>query len=374
MKSKVQLHLTILLFLAVLILSVSLAIAPENISRVLAQDSSDTGDVYAISSRGDILDFKSMALESAKTYLTEEYNSKMMPSRPPGEVEAFETLLPDDIIGEDTRYQVYDTTYYPWSTIAKIHGNFGTNIFDCTGWMLGPSTVVTAAHCIYNYFPYQTYASNVTVTPALDSDAAISEPFGVCKVHTAWIVNLWRTTGNSQYDYGVYYLRCRTGEETGILGYRVMSDAELFGQSVNVAGYPLKVGDPLVTGGTTMWFGLGNIVDTPLYFLFYDNDTSEGQSGSPVREDINDACLTCAVAIHTGGNDLGEDYNIGVRITDQVFDFLYVMQQYIYQPIYMPIVLRNETTQGNMAIGNPYPPPIRIPGSTSHNPYPAPSP
>jgi V8-like Glu-specific endopeptidase len=356
-----------ILLLAIFILSALFAIAPENTTQALAQDNSDNGDIYAISSRGDLLDFKSIAIESAKTYLTDEYNNKVMPSRPPGEVDAFETSLPDIVIGEDTRYQVYDTTYYPWSTIAKIHGNFDTYTFDCTGWMLGPSTVVTAAHCIYDYGLTYTFASNVIVTPALDSDSTNSEPFGMCVAYFGWIVNVWRTTGNPIYDYGVYYLRCRTGEETGILGYRVMSDSELLGQSLNVAGYPMD------KGGTTMWFGLGHVIDTPLYSLFYDNDTYRGQSGSPVREDINDLCLTCAVAIHSGGVLSGE-YNVGVRVTNEVFDFLYVMQQYLYQPIYLPIVLRNETTQGNMAIGNPYPPPDRIPGSTSHDPYPAPFP
>ena len=123
MKSKIKLYLTILLLLAVFILSVSFVIDLENITKVIAQDSRDTGDIYAVSSRGDILDFKSMALEISKTYLTEEYNNKMMPSRPPGEVEAFEAWLPENIISEDIHYQVYDTTYYPWFKIAKTQGN-----------------------------------------------------------------------------------------------------------------------------------------------------------------------------------------------------------------------------------------------------------
>ena len=99
MKPKIKLYLTILLLLAVFILSVSFVIDLENITKVIAQDSRDSGDIYAVSSRGDIMDFKSMALEISKTYLTEEYNNKMMPSRPPGEVEAFETLLRDGVSG-----------------------------------------------------------------------------------------------------------------------------------------------------------------------------------------------------------------------------------------------------------------------------------
>ena len=64
-----------------------------------------------------------MALEISKTYLTEEYNNKLMPSRPPGEVEASEAWLPENIISEDIHYQVYDTTNYPWFKIAKTPGN-----------------------------------------------------------------------------------------------------------------------------------------------------------------------------------------------------------------------------------------------------------
>jgi len=123
MKSKIQVDLIILLLLAVLILSVSFVIDLENTTKGIAQDSRDAGDIYAVSNRGDILDFKSMALEISKTYLTEEYNNKMMPSRPPGEVEALEAWLPENIISEDIHYQVYDTTYYPWFKIAKTQGN-----------------------------------------------------------------------------------------------------------------------------------------------------------------------------------------------------------------------------------------------------------
>ena len=103
MKSKIQVDLIILLLLAVLILSVSFVIDLENTTKGIAQNSRDAGDIYAVSSQGDILDFKSMALEISKTYLTEEYNNKMMPSRPPGEVEAFETLLSDVIIGDEDK-------------------------------------------------------------------------------------------------------------------------------------------------------------------------------------------------------------------------------------------------------------------------------
>ena len=99
MKPKIKLYLTMLLLFAIFVLSVSFVIDLENITRLIAQDSRAIGDIYAVSSRGNIMDFKSIAAERANTYLTDEYNDKLMPGRPPGEVEAFETLLRDGVSG-----------------------------------------------------------------------------------------------------------------------------------------------------------------------------------------------------------------------------------------------------------------------------------
>lgn len=361
-------HITIkIVFSITFLLLVSIALTPASITHSFAQSDEDA-EIFAVSSLGEKLDFKATAVEIAKSHNAQSFNDKLMHPAIPVDMEVDETLLAqDDSIGDDDRIKITDTTYFPWSTVAKIHGNFDSFQFDCSGWMLGPSTVVTAAHCIYDYGDTNTYATNVIVTPAMNSDSPDSEPFGNCEAYQAWIINLWETTGNAKYDYGVYALRCRIGEQTGNLGYRVIGDAQIDGALVNVTGYPLD------KGGTTMWFGLGNVLETPIDFLYYDNYTSGGQSGAPVWELINDSCQTCVVAIHSGSG--GVDHNVGVRVTNDVFDFLFAMQQWVYYyPVFLPVIFNNGgSSQMSMPPANPYPAPDQADILTTSVPYPLPS-
>jgi protease YdgD len=54
-------------------------------------------------------------------------------------------LLPG--IGVVDRRVAVDPRQQPWDAIAKVQTNIGTR---CTGALIAPSTVLTAAHCLYN--------------------------------------------------------------------------------------------------------------------------------------------------------------------------------------------------------------------------------
>lgn len=43
--------------------------------------------------------------------------------------------------------RVVDPTEPPWAAIVKVQSNIGLR---CTGALIGPSMVITAAHCLYN--------------------------------------------------------------------------------------------------------------------------------------------------------------------------------------------------------------------------------
>jgi glutamyl endopeptidase len=349
--------------LTIFLLFFSFVLVPTSFTHTLAQNTTDNG-ILAVSNWGETLDFRTYAAESAKTNNSRAFTDRLVPPRIPQSMKTTESILaPDAIIGNDDRIKLADTTYFPWSTVVKIHGSFGIYTFDCSGWMLGPSTVTTAAHCIYDYGDTNSYAKNVIVTPAMNSDSPNSEPFGYCEAVKSWIINLWETTGNAKYDYGVYAIRCRVGEQTGNLGYRVLSDAQIDGKMINVTGFPLD------KGGSTMWFGLGHVLETPTDFLFYDNDSTGGQSGAPVWELIDDSCQVCVVAIHSGGDEI--DYNVGVRVTNDVFDFLFTMQQWVYNPVFLPMILKSDDDwwHGEMADGDNSNPK----GKTTTNPYPVPN-
>jgi protease YdgD len=57
-------------------------------------------------------------------------------------------LPPRPGIGADDRRVAVDPAQPPWDAIAKIQSNIGTR---CTGALIAPATVLTAAHCLYNF-------------------------------------------------------------------------------------------------------------------------------------------------------------------------------------------------------------------------------
>ena len=324
----------------------------------------DSPYLVAVSNYGGTVDFKSLAPQIAFTQGSEAYSSKIMLPVIKTNIDLPETpSSTDNIIGSDERLQRMDTTTFPWSNVVSIHGNFSEFFMGCTGWMLGPSTIATSAHCIYDR-GLNVYATNVEVTPALNTDAENSEPFGRCKAIFAWIPNLWVATGAIQYDYGVYGLNCRVGEQTGTLGYQILADNLLLNTLVNVTGYPSD------KGWTTMWYAMGGISGVSQNYVNYPNDTFEGQSGGPVWEFIDDGCPNCVVGIHRGATPVD---NFGIRINQDVFDFLFVMQQWVYNPTFLPIILSPGNNQ-DPNTPDAYPAPIELSerNAAMEDAYPAP--
>jgi glutamyl endopeptidase len=222
----------------------------------------------------------------------------------------------ETIIGTDTRARVSPTTGYPARAIVLITFTGGR----CTGFMLGPNTVVTAGHCVHTGGSTGAFRprSSFRVYPGRNGASA---PFGVCTASRLLTVSGWAVSGSELYDYGVVKLNCTVGNTVGWLGFWWQT-ATLTGTSERVDGYP---GDkPL-----TQWRSSGSIRVTQTRQVFYQNDTFGGMSGSPVysvRPSGSLFCVgRCAMAIHTTGLHGAVPHsnnNHGTRINQAVFNNL----------------------------------------------------
>ena len=58
--------------------------------------------------------------------------------------------LADGIVGDDNR-EIIDSWDHPWSAIGKIFTPKFSSVDACTGTLVAPRVVATAAHCLFNF-------------------------------------------------------------------------------------------------------------------------------------------------------------------------------------------------------------------------------
>ncbi|MDP9792088.1 glutamyl endopeptidase [Catenuloplanes nepalensis] len=224
-------------------------------------------------------------------------------------------MAAQSVIGTDDRIRETDTTWWPASaTVQLTRVANGATIFYCTGWLIGPNTVITAGHCVFSHDNggWRT-GQGVRAWPGRNGTAA---PYGSCASISMHSVNGWINDRNTQYDYGAIKLDCTVGNTVGTYGFRWQS-ASLNGTGTSTRGYPGDKPDG------EQWASYDQIRVSHDRELFYHNDTVGGQSGSPIYT-YRDDCGPCGLAVHayglrTGGSPPFSNHNRGTRITEGVF-------------------------------------------------------
>ncbi|MET1138381.1 trypsin-like serine protease, partial [Bacillus subtilis] len=117
---------------------------------------------------------------TGKVNETKEKAEKKSPAKAPYSIKS--------VIGSDDRTRVTNTTAYPYRAIVHISSSIGS----CTGWMIGPKTVATAGHCIYDTSS-GSFAGTATVSPGRNGT---SYPYGSVKSTRYFIPSGWRS-GNT---------------------------------------------------------------------------------------------------------------------------------------------------------------------------------
>jgi glutamyl endopeptidase len=235
------------------------------------------------------------------------------PIRPKGGI----TL--ESVIGLDERTRIVATEEAPWRMICvlAIEGPWGN--FVGTGWLVGPRTVITAGHCVYEPSQMGGWAERIVLTPGADG---AEEPFGSITSTRFESTNKWLNDQDQDFDMGVIHLDQPIGDQLGWFAVASLPDNELEGYQVNVSGYP---GDK---GGREQWWARNRIHGLTPRRVYYDVDTMGGQSGGPVFIIEEEGAPPKVVGIHAygvGGNKpstITQPVNSAPRIIPEVVDLI----------------------------------------------------
>jgi glutamyl endopeptidase len=210
------------------------------------------------------------------------------------------------VCGSDERVQISPATDTPWRWICKLNVTMANGAGGgCTGWFIGPRTVMTAGHCVFSH-GNGGWVRQIEVVPGM---AGASRPFGSQTSGSFRSVTGWTSSQNEEFDYGAIIMPNATlGNQVGFFGFTSLSDASLRGMIGNNSGYP---GDKPFG---TEWFNADPISGVSARRLEYMIDTAGGQSGSVVWRSLNGQ--RHAVGIH----GYGGCPNKAVRINQEVFN------------------------------------------------------
>ncbi len=217
------------------------------------------------------------------------------------------------VIGPDTRRRILSTKKVPFRYICKLEISRGGRNFVCTGTLVGPNKVLTAAHCLRQG---SSRARRVRVIPGKrDSGRSRrSEPFGSAMSRRIHMPGRFRVAGDP-FDYAVITLATPIGRRVGWWRrIAAWSDERVRRRKANTAGFPVD----RHPRGDRMFWTYNSISSVRGPRMEYFHDTFGGQSGSPLW--IRWRNNRTIIGVHSDRDDSATAVvaNIGVHITPRI--------------------------------------------------------
>lgn len=203
------------------------------------------------------------------------------------------------IVGSDSRTKVcLRESCYPYSTIGEFDS--ATEMGGCTGTVISKSTVMTAAHCLYDnnsftdldrfspgrYRKFSTAMGDV-------GRGNIKNPYGIWKVQFRTIFDGWTRTQGLRYDLALAHFfptlyrgderkdeDLNIGELVGYMGIQATTTTSDELQKATVTGYPYdkKMGEMWTSGECRFQEGYEDVI------TYHNCDSVKGNDGSALAD------------------------------------------------------------------------------------------
>lgn len=227
------------------------------------------------------------------------------------------------VVGLDDRVVVNPTNVGPYCNTVYVESTFPDDYeITVSGFMLGPSAVLTCAHCVYDN-NRGGLATSVRVVPAKNGDI---EPYGSADMTSIVVPTEYTNSqdGDSRYDWAIIVIDEPLGNTTGWLGLKWQT-ASYVGTEIKNTGYPAYSGCARQNeDGTLMILAEGEIRDDNNTYLDGDWDASGNNSGGPVFAYYSDTGYT-AIGILSAGSisenlTYPNSFSRALRISEDMYD------------------------------------------------------
>ncbi len=187
---------------------------------------------------------------------------------------AFAEQLKRGVIGRDDRKPM-DSWQEPWNAVGKIYTSGSSRVGECTGTLIDPEIVVTAAHCLYNRNSAKPIkASRIHFLAGYRREKYISHSVGKCvRFNPGYRYRDGSGGGNALHNYAFIVLK--TPIETPVVS---IYEQDRIGDQDRLvhAGYGRDRRYLLsVHSGCSAYYRKDRV-------LFNNCDSMAGQSGGPV--------------------------------------------------------------------------------------------